>query len=73
MPSSASSLWAPSPVLVQCLGMVVSAALLLLGVAALAAICAHCHSVSRRCTFVAGVLAVMIALPAWTMHAAFRP
>jgi len=72
MPSSAASLWPASPVLVQCLGMAVSAAVLLLGVAALAAICAHCQSVSRRCAFVAGVLAVMVALPAWTMHAAFR-
>ena len=73
MPSSASSLWAPSPVVVQCVGMLVSAAVLLLGVAALAAICARCRSVSRRCTLATGVLALMIALPAWTMHAAFRP
>jgi hypothetical protein len=73
MPSTAASLWPSSPVLVQCLGMVVTAAVLMLGVAALAAICARCQSVSRRCAFAAGVLAVMVALPAWTMHAAFRP
>jgi hypothetical protein len=81
MSSSAASPWPASPVIVQCLGMAVSAAVLLLGVAALAAICTHCQSVSRRCTFAAGVLAIMVALPAWimvalpawTVHIAFRP
>ena len=73
MSSSATSPWLASPAIVQCLRMAVSAAVLLLGVAALAAICAQCQSVSRRCALAAGVLAVMVALPAWTMHIAFRP
>ena len=55
------------------LAITMTAAVLLLGVAALAAICAHCHSVSRRCALAAGVLAAMVALPAWTMIVAFRP
>ena len=59
--------------LVQCLGIVVCSAVLLLGVSTLAAICARCHDISRRFAFVAGVLAVMIALPAWMMRAAFGP
>ena len=45
----------------------------LLGVSTLAAICARCHDLSRRFAFVAGVLAVMIALPAWMMRVAFGP
>lgn len=65
--------WPASPELVQCLGMVVSAAVLLLGISTLAAICTHCHDLSRRFAFVAGVLAVMIALPAWMMRVAFGP
>jgi hypothetical protein len=50
-----------------------SAAVLLLGVSTLAAVCARCHDPGRRFAFVAGVLAVMIALPAWMMRAAFGP
>ena len=65
--------WPATPELLQCLGMVVSAAVLLLGVSTLAAICARCHDLSRRFAFAAGVLAVMIALPAWMMRFACGP
>lgn len=65
--------WLDSTELLQCLGMVVCAAVLLLGVSALAAICARCHDANRRFALTAGVLALMIALPAWTMHIASRP
>ncbi|MGM9487473.1 hypothetical protein [Ideonella sp. YS5] len=73
MPIPAAPPWPTSPDLLQGLGMVVCAAVLLLGVSALAAICARCHDVSRRFALAAGVLALMIALPAWTMHIASRP
>jgi hypothetical protein len=65
--------WPAAPELLQCLGMAGSAAVLLLGVSTLAAVCARCHDPGRRFAFVAGVLAVMIALPAWMMRAAFGP
>ena len=73
MPPPAAPPWPTSTELLPSLAMVVCAAVLLLGISALAAICARCHDVSRRFAFAAGVLALMIALPAWTMHIAFRP